>query len=1298
MILEGESALSSFRRDRLLEKTRSVFEHCSGLHARYIYFIDLNQALDDSALGKMQDVLGVPKKEVWEPSSNCEHQQFIVIPRIGTRSPWSSKAEDIFRHCGLNMVDRIERGILYQLDLPQNSRLDDSKKNHLLGLFHDRMTEMVLSDYEDAQALFSEQMPGKLEWIDLDDDPLTVLRKTNVQMGLALTEDEMIYLVDNYQALKRNPSDVELMMFAQVNSEHCRHKIFNAEWVIDGERKSKSLFQMIRNTYEQSPNGILSAYHDNSAVIQGFEADRWSIRQTDFAYAYRRLPLDFCIKVETHNHPTAIAPFPGAATGTGGEIRDEGATGRAGFPQAGLTGFAVSNLKIPGFRQPWEIDYGRPARIVSPLEIMLEGPIGSCGFNNEFGRPNISGFFRTLEIPVDQRDISVIRGYHKPIMLAGGAGTIIESAIKKKSFNENTSIVILGGPGMQIGLGGGAASSVASGTGDEDLDFASVQRSNPEMQRRCQEVIDRCADMDEDNPILSIHDIGAGGLSNAVPELIGDAHCGGRFELRAIPSADASMSPLAIWCNESQERYAVAVDPQKMDLFAAICDRERCPYAVIGEATRDQALILGDGLHDNLPVHMPMEMLLGKPPKMLRDVTRLKKIHGSDVMPTTDIGEALERVLRYPAVASKSFLITIGDRSVGGKVAQQQMVGRWQTPVADVGVTLSDFHGYTGLAMALGERPPIAILDAKAASRIAVGEALTNIFAAPVKAISDIRLSANWMAAAGHPGEDAALYDAVEALGEELCPALGLAIPVGKDSLSMKTVWKEQDLEKEVVSPVSLIVSAFAPIEDARNVCSPELRLEEETLLCLVDIGQGRMRMGGSALFQTWQRIGERPPNLDDPEWLVSSLSFIQELHQQNKILAYHDRSDGGVLTTLLEMAFSSRCGLNIYLPENQSPIPYLFNEELGIVFQIKASDRAEIQACFKQYGDPCSLHIIGNIRTDEQICIHQDQRIVYQSTRPELQKLWAETSYRMQTLRDNPETAKQEWESIEDSQQTRLFSRVGFDIDENIVGPYIHTAKRPKVAIMREQGVNGHAEMAAVFHEVGFESVDVHMEDLLQNKVRLDQFRGLVACGGFSYGDVLGAGAGWAKSILFHETLREQFSDFFHRDDTFGLGVCNGCQMMSRLKELIPGSDHWPKFQRNLSEQFESRVVMVEIPPSPSIFFTDMAGSMLPIVVAHAEGQAIFADNTPEAVSQAGMVAMHFVDGKGHRTQKYPSNPNGSPLGIAGLTNEDGRFTVMMPHPERGFREIQMPWKSRIHEEKGPWIRMFENARRWVD
>jgi phosphoribosylformylglycinamidine synthase len=1291
LVLHGGPALSEFRRLRLLADMRRLALTVEDTSANYVYLATTTRELSAREHHLLQALLN---KAASETVSVREDELFFVIPRFGTISSWASKATDIAHICGLTAVSRIERGVAYQVVGAAN--LVPFDRARISNLIHDRMTQAVVSDVDAAAPLFQDSQPAPFKFIALNEDLRRVLTRANEAMGLALSAEEIDYLERHYAAIARAPTDVELMMFAQANSEHCRHKIFNADWVIDGEAQHASLFDMIRNTYIHAPAGILSAYEDNAAVLQGSRARRFWPDPVSRSYVEVEQDTHIVMKVETHNHPTAISPFPGAATGAGGEIRDGAAIGIGGKPKAGLCGFSVSNLHIPGFEQPWEQNSGKPNRIASAMDIMLEGPIGAAAFNNEFGRPSIAGYFRTFEQRVED---GTIRGYHKPIMLAGGAGNIRDAHIQKRSIPSGTPIVVLGGPAMLIGLGGGAASSMASGASTEFLDFASVQRGNAEMQRRCQEVVDRCVAQGDDNPILSIHDVGAGGLSNAIPELLSGAKQGGRIELRAIPNDEPGMSPLEIWCNEAQERYTLAVCAARIEDFKQLCERERCPYAVVGHSDESQQLIVADRHFGNTPVDLPLEVLLGNPPKLRRDVRHVPASGFAFITAGIELNEAVERVLRLPAVAGKGFLITIGDRTVGGLVSRDQMVGPWQVPVADVAVTCADHCGYAGEAMALGEHAPIALIDPATSGRMAVGEALTNIAAAFITHLRDVRLSANWMAAAGYPGEDAALFDTVRAVGQELCPALGVAIPVGKDSLSMRTVWEQDGKRREVIAPLSLIVSAFTPVIDVRRTLTPQLRTDcGETDLILVDLGQRKNRLGGSALAQVYDQLGDQPPDVDDPKRLKCFFAAIQKLNGKRLLLAYHDRSDGGLLATLCEMAFAGHCGLDIQLGDlNEDSIAALFNEELGAVLQVRRADVERVFAVLSTAGlEKCS-GTIGTLNDEDKLVIRGGNQVLLERSRVDMQKIWAETGYRMQALRDNPECAAQEFAAISDAADPGLTAHLTFALDDDVAAPYVATGIRPLVAILREQGVNGQIEMAAAFHLAGFDAVDVHMSDLMASRESLVGFKGLVAGGGFSYGDVLGAGGGWAKSILFNPRVREQFAAFFYRTDTFGLGVCNGCQMLSYLREIIPGANHWPRFVRNTSEQFEARLSLIEILPTPSIFFADMQGAVLPIATAHGEGRADFAEAAAEAVLKAGLVSLRYVDNDGGATERYPHNPSGSPLGIAGLTSENGRVTILMPHPERVFRTVQHSWHPDEWGENGPWLRMFRNARVWV-
>ena len=1298
LILRGAPALSAFRHSKLLEQLSQKVPAVSGLYAEFAHFAEVTGGLT----GDEQQVLARllkygPSVPVQEPTGRL----FLVLPRFGTISPWSSKASDIARNCGLAKIQRLERGIAFYVA----GEFSETETQLIADGLHDRMTQVVLGNLEQAAGLFSHAEPKPLTAIDVLGGGRAALEKANAELGLALAEDEIDYLVNAFQGLKRNPHDIELMMFAQANSEHCRHKIFNASWDIDGQSQEKSLFGMIKNTYQMHNEGVLSAYKDNAAVIVGNVAGRFFPNPETRQYGAVQEPVHILMKVETHNHPTAIAPFPGASTGSGGEIRDEGATGRGAKPKAGLTGFTVSNLQIPGFEQPWEKPYGKPERIVNALDIMIEGPLGGAAFNNEFGRPALTGYFRTFEQSIATPRGEEVRGYHKPIMLAGGMGNIRAEHVQKGEIVVGSKLIVLGGPAMLIGLGGGAASSMATGTSSADLDFASVQRENPEMERRCQEVIDRCWQLGEQNPISFIHDVGAGGLSNAFPELVNDGGRGGRFELRNIPNDEPGMAPHEIWSNESQERYVLAVGPADFERFQAICERERCPFAVVGEATAEPQLTVTDSHFGNSPVDMPLEVLLGKAPRMHRSAVRETEL-GDDFDPSTlDIADSIERVLHHPAVASKSFLITIGDRTITGLVARDQMVGPWQVPVADCAVTATSFDVYTGEAMAMGERTPLALLDAPASGRMAIGETLTNLAASRIDKLSHIKLSANWMSAAGHPGEDARLYDTVKAVGMELCPELGITIPVGKDSMSMKTQWSEAGEQKSVTSPMSLIITGFAPVTDIRKTLTPQLRMDKgETDLILIDLGRGKNRMGASILAQTHGKLAAQAPDVDDAEDLKAFFAVIQGLNEDGHLLAYHDRSDGGLLTTVLEMAFAGHCGLELELgnltSKREKVAAILFNEELGAVIQVRQDATPDVLAQFSAagLGEDC-VAVIGQPINNGEVLINFEGEELFNGDRRLLQRQWAETSYQVQRLRDNADCADQEFDALLEEDNPGLSVKLGYDVNDDIAAPYIKKGVRPQVAILREQGVNGQVEMAAAFDRAGFAAVDVHMSDILSGRVDFEAFKGLVACGGFSYGDVLGAGEGWAKSALFNARARDAFQAFFERTDSFALGVCNGCQMMSNLHELIPGTEYWPHFVRNRSEQFEARVAMVEVQKSNSIFLQGMAGSRMPIAIAHGEGHAEFASE--EALLEAdlsGCVALRYVDNHGKVTEAYPANPNGSPRGITGLTSRDGRVTIMMPHPERMFRAVQNSWRPDEWQEDAALMRMFRNARVWVN
>ena len=1292
LILRGAPALSDFKVQKILKTCADANLSVTGIYAEFMHFADLTAQLSDSELDKLNKLLKYgPTIAEHEPQGAL----ILVTPRIGTISPWASKATDIANNCGLDKVHRVERGIAYYVE----GELSAEQLNDVAKLVHDRMTESVHNSLEDAGQLFRVEEPRPMSSVDILDGGREALATANVEQGFALADDEIDYLVENFTKLGRNPNDIELFMFAQANSEHCRHKIFNADWTIDGEAQPKSLFKMIKNTFETHPENVLSAYKDNAAVMKGSKAGRF-FPNKDGEYSYNQENIEILMKVETHNHPTAIAPFSGASTGSGGEIRDEGATGRGSKPKAGLVGFTVSNLRIPGFEQPWETNFGKPGRIVDALDIMIDGPLGGAAFNNEFGRPNLLGYFRTYEEKVNSHNGFEVRGYHKPIMLAGGLGNIRTEHVQKGEIPVGAKLVALGGPAMNIGLGGGAASSMASGQSNEDLDFASVQRENPEMERRCQEVIDKCWQLGDENPIAFIHDVGAGGLSNAFPELVDDGGRGGKFQLRNIPNDEPGMAPHEIWCNESQERYVLAVAAEDFARFEEICKRERAQYAVIGEATEERHLTVADSHFDNNPVDLPLEVLLGKAPKMHRDVES-KQVEGEALnTDSIDVEEAAKRLLRLPTIAEKTFLITIGDRTVTGLVARDQMVGPWQVPVANCAVTAAAFDTYHGEAMSMGERTPAALLNYGASARLAVAEALTNIAGANIGGLDNIKLSANWMAAAGHPGEDAGLYEAVKAVGEELCPALGLTIPVGKDSMSMKTTWQDDGEDKAVTAPLSLVITAFGRVEDIRKTVTPQLRTDKgDSSLILVDLGAGQNRMGASSLAQVYKQLGDKTPDVDSPELLKGFYNAMQALVADEKLLAYHDRSDGGLFTTVAEMAFAGRTGVTVNLDSlTGSDIEALYNEELGAVIQVRNDDLAAVEAVLADNGLAAISHTIGTLNAEDKVIFNRGGEAVLANTRTELRTIWAETTYKMQALRDNPECAKQEFDAKFDEQDPGLNVKLSFDLNEDVAAPYIATGAKPKMAILREQGVNSHVEMAAAFNRAGFAAVDVHMSDILEGRLTLEEFKGLVACGGFSYGDVLGAGEGWAKSILFNDMARDQFQTFFERQDTFSLGVCNGCQMLSTLKELIPGTEHWPRFVTNKSERFEARFSLVEVQESPSVFFQGMAGSRMPIAVSHGEGHAEFTnDAAVKAALESGTVAVQYVDNFGKPTTQYPNNPNGSPEGITGITSTDGRATVMMPHPERVFRAVANSWHPDEWKEDSPWMRMFRNARRNV-
>jgi len=1325
---EGGNALSAFRAQALLPRLQAVSARIVDVSARHVHWVWSDAALERADLDKLSALLTYGDAY----TANPEGALIVVMPRLGTLSPWASKATDIAHNCGATL-HRVERVTEYRLVL--KSGLLDTFKGGAKPLtadelqacslvLHDRMTESAAFERDAARHLFDAQPAEPLAHVDVLGQGRAALVVANTAFGLALSEDEIDYLVNAFTGLGRNPSDVELMMFAQANSEHCRHKIFNADFTIDGERQPMSMFGMIRNTEKVSPQSTVVAYSDNASVMQGGVIERWTPQGYTNApqYAAREELVHVLMKVETHNHPTAISPFPGAATGAGGEIRDEGATGRGSKPKAGLTGFSVSNLNLPGTSEPWENDpIGKPAHIASPLQIMTEGPLGGAAFNNEFGRPNLAGYFRVFEQDV----AGVKRGYHKPIMIAGGLGTIADSQTHKLPFGAGTLLIQLGGPGMRIGMGGGAASSMAAGTNTASLDFDSVQRGNPEIQRRAQEVISHCYALGASNPIVAIHDVGAGGISNAFPELVDGAGKGATFDIRKVPLEETGLAPKEIWCNESQERYVMAVTPEALPLFDEMCRRERAPYAVVGIATDDRELILEDGPGGERPIDMPMDVLLGKPPKVHRDVTRVERTEAPLNLTGVQLDEVAFSVLRHPTVASKRFLITIGDRTVGGMSHRDQMVGPWQVPVADCAVTLADYSGFRGEAMAMGERTPLAALDAPASGRMAVAEAITNLLAAPFE-LSRVKLSANWMAACGEPGEDAALYETVKAVGMELCPALGVGIPVGKDSLSMRTKWSDDGQSKQVVAPVSLIVTAFVTLDDVRGTLTPQLKTDTpaglDTSLILIDLGNGRNRMGGSMLAQVIGQFGHEVPDVDDPAQLKALVTVINQLRAEGKLLAYHDRSDGGLWAAACEMAFAGHVGVSLNVDmlvtegdgitdsradtgdsknwatqvgerRNELTLKALFNEELGAVIQVPTSVRNEVLQTLRAHGLSKHSHVIGKTNDRAAVEVWRDAKTVFTAPLQTLQQAWDDVSWRIAAQRDNPVCADSEHAAVGAPDDTGLHVALSFDPLEDVAAPFIHTA-RPKVAILREQGVNSHVEMSYAMAKAGFDTFDVHMTDLQRGRARLDQFQGFVACGGFSYGDTLGAGEGWARSVLFNPALAEQFAAFFGRTDTFALGVCNGCQMMAALSPIIPGAQDWPKFTRNKSEQFEARLSLVEVLESPSIFFQGMAGSRLPIAVAHGEG---FADFSQRGDAAKVHRAMRFVDHAGRPTEAYPLNPNGSPEGLTSVTTADGRFTVLMPHPERVFRNVQMSWTSGAVSEPSPWLRMFGNARKWV-
>lgn len=1343
----GTTVLSAFRRERLLAEFSRLQLPIADITAHFEHYVRVERPLDAVESELLERLLTYGDTADTAPEAKAPALVLRVFPRLGTVSPWASKATDIARNCGLDAVQRIERGVRYTL-VPERGLLGSktpttAQLQQLSAMLHDRMTETVVDASFDGQALFEERTGKPVQIMDVLGQGRAALEQANTELGLALADDEIDYLLEAFQKLGRNPTDVELMMFAQANSEHCRHKIFNAQWVIDGTPSDQTLFGMIRATHKAQPEGTVVAYSDNAAIMEGGPATLFHSSGIGKPGAYQNsaVTLHTLMKVETHNHPTAIAPYPGASTGAGGEIRDEGATGRGSSPKAGLTGFTVSNLRIPGHAEPWEADsHGKPDRIASALDIMLQGPLGGAAFNNEFGRPNLLGYFRTFEQTIgDTR-----WGYHKPIMIAGGLGSIDSRQTHKDPIPPGSLLVQIGGPGMRIGMGGGAASSMSAGTNSSELDFDSVQRDNPELQRRAQEVINQCWLQGHNNPVIAIHDVGAGGLSNAFPELVHDAGRGGLFDLTQVHVEESGMSAAEIWSNESQERYVLAIAPDDLPRFAEIANRERCPYAVVGVATEDRQLrvTIGEGLPgvtaetrakddaEIRPVDLPIDVILGKPPKMLRDVTRTAPVAGSMDLTVIKLDEAVARVLRHPTVANKSFLITIGDRAVGGVVARDQMVGPWQVPVADCAVTLSDFESVRGEAMAMGEKSPLAVLDAPASGRMAVVEALTNLVASDVQSLKNIKLSANWMAACGVEGQDAALYDTVEAVSQ-WCQQLDLAIPVGKDSLSMRTAWTENDESREVIAPVSLVVTAFAPVGDVRVTLTPQLRTDVgDTVLLLIDLGMGQQRMGGSVLAHSFSQVGDAAPDMTDAAALKAFFTTVRSLAADGDILAYHDRSDGGLLATVAEMAFAGRTGVSLNLdmltidphaadwgdykiyPEqvavqrDEITLKALFNEEAGAVIQVPRDRRDAVLQRLRDAGLSEHTHVLGTLNNQDELQIYRDGKCIYRQDRVELARAWSQVNHRIMTLRDNPECAQAEFDLWLDRENPGLTAQLSFNPQENIAAPFINSGARPRVGILREQGCNSHVEMAWAFHQAGFEAIDIHMSDLLAGRYQLDELKGLVAVGGFSYGDVLGAGEGWARTIRYNSQLADQFSAYFGRPDTFALGVCNGCQMMAALGDMIPGAEHWPRFTRNLSEKYEARLLMVSIEDSPSIFMKDMQGAVLPVAVAHGEGYANF-DRQGDADQVE--VALRYTDNRGQVTTAYPANPNGSPDGIAGVTTADGRFTILMPHPERVVRNVAMSWTpqrwsaadtGKDQANKGgytPWMRMFQNARVWV-
>ena len=1296
IVKEGPASHSPFKLESLLRRLQSIDQNIDDLGARFIHLIDSKNDPDEEQDRILDSILEYGPD--W-PFGTDEGFKVFTLPRFGTTSPWSSKATDIAKVCGLTSIEKIERGVVFTLALKDK---DSAPSKEAIEMLYDRMTEVVITDLKQAKEIFSSLEPQPFSDVDILSDGKKALETANIELGLALNNDEIDYLLEQFTKLNRNPTDAELMMFAQANSEHCRHKVFNADWVIDGVDKERSLFQMIKNTYEASSRNVLSAYKDNAAVIAGHKADWFLPHLDDQKYGRFHDEIHTMMKVETHNHPTAISPYPGAATGSGGEIRDEAATGRGAMPKAGLTGFSVSHLFIPGDLQSWEKTIGKPDHIASALDIMLDGPIGAAAYNNEFGRPNILGYFRTFE-EENKEESNTSWGFHKPIMIVGGMGNISDSSVKKNDIDAGSLIIVLGGPAMLIGLGGGSASSLNAGSSDSELDFASVQRDNAELERRAQEVITRCFAMgvqnkeDNANPIILIHDVGAGGLSNAIPEVADHSKMSADINLRDIDNAEPGMSPLEIWCNEAQERYVLSIHPDDLEVFDQVCKRERCPYAVVGEVATHGNLRLKDEVYDNYPIDMPMDVLFGKPPKTKLEITSEQKSIIDDGLKGIDIEEAALKILRFPTVADKTFLIHIGDRTVGGLVSQDQFVGPWQVPVSDVAVTLKDHFGVQGEAMAMGERSPIAVHNAAASGRIAVGEAITNILSAPIGDIADIKLSANWMSSIMTDRLKQDLYETVEAISVDFCSKIGITIPVGKDSLSMQTSWVNEEKQYKNTAPLSLVISAFSPIDDVNNVITPQLKDKSESILLLIDLGQGQNRMGGSCLSQIYNRSLGETPDIENPEVLKKFFNAITKLKSRMLIQAYHDRSDGGLFACVSEMAFAGNMGLDLSLEaaNQEELLKLLFSEELGCVIQIQNGDLDDVLDILNEASLSNSIYPIGTVVKDKQISIKNNE-FNHSFDLKTLRQAWSRMSYEMQKLRDNPETAEEGFKKILDVNDPGLNPKIKFgptQIDYKRL-----TKSSPKVAILRDQGVNSQIEMAVAFNKAGFNAYDIHMTDILNGQVNLDQYIGLVVCGGFSYGDVLGAGGGWAKSVLFNENAQNQFKTFFHREETFSLGICNGCQMMSQLKDLIPGADHWPRFVRNLSEQFEARLNMVEVLESNSIFLNGMEGSMIPIATSHGEGRVQYSnDGDMNALIEASGVTIRYVDNFGQPAINYPDNPNGSESGFAGFCSEDGRSTIMMPHPERVMRTEQFSWCPDDWKDHGPWARFFVNARDWI-